>query len=706
MAEILSSIAAAILQWWIWILAPAIIILVWIRAAGERRAASHDVLLRALVAGEFALLVASAWFALSGPAGPRVAAVRPAPAPRDAPPAEWLAGARVQEASSPGPDPRRAAESATRWRLPSLVALRARLPWPAWASGILIAVYAAGCASGLRSLVREARRVSALRKTACPIDDPRIRAPIPCLACDDAPGVFLAGWRSPAILIASSLLDRLSGAQLCALVAHEIAHRVRRDIAWQLAARILALIAWPIVVNRMVLRRMRFTAEVLCDRLALDGTGDAESYASMLAEAASGRTVPLAAGASAKSFLRRRVEMVLGTSLGSARAGLSARAGVVFSVIALLALPVACMRVVKSDPQPAPVPVLVPPETGGGRPDEKLEPSPEVKAAQKALAESWIAQARTHYAAAEYENARACLREAFSTGALREQVVPLADGVAALGLGPAAPDEPLFGEPIEPFLLAYVRQRYGPFDVADPSVWVDEKAGVLVLDRPLIERIHAEILGPGEPDQAVSLRAEFLALAPDTARKIARSTGFSGEEEMRHTVVPIRTEGLGTAMEEAGTEIQRISAPCVTAWDRQQASILICDMVAYIGTYRLVTKGPATVADPVVSTVKSGIALEVLPVIEEGDAISIGLRATLAKLKGMNEVRIDLPNAAGVPIAVPDLETIVQTVAARLRLGEEVLLSLGELRSDEDAGPKVHWLRLKAERIAMPPEAE
>lgn len=101
-------------------------------------------------------------------------------------------------------------------------------------------------------------------------------------------------------------------------LAHELAHLARRDPAWQLAAGVIGALFFFQPLNILARRRIRESAENLCDDWAVRQTGSAVGLARCLAEVAEWvapgeRIVPegVAAMAEGGSPLLQRVERVL-----------------------------------------------------------------------------------------------------------------------------------------------------------------------------------------------------------------------------------------------------------------------------------------------------------------------------------------------------------------------------------------------------------
>ncbi|WP_343628951.1 M56 family metallopeptidase [Roseateles sp.] len=86
-------------------------------------------------------------------------------------------------------------------------------------------------------------------------------------------------WPSPLvapgaqICLPATLMRRLEAGQRVAVLAHEIAHLRRRDVAWRLAARLVAHVGWLQPLNRLALRRLDLLAELACDAWAAEEAG-------------------------------------------------------------------------------------------------------------------------------------------------------------------------------------------------------------------------------------------------------------------------------------------------------------------------------------------------------------------------------------------------------------------------------------------------
>ncbi|OWQ85232.1 hypothetical protein CDN99_22080 [Roseateles aquatilis] len=86
-------------------------------------------------------------------------------------------------------------------------------------------------------------------------------------------------WPSPLvapgaqICLPARLMRTLDPGQRVAVLAHEIAHLRRRDLAWRLGARLVAQLGWLQPLNRLALRRLDLLAELACDAWAASEAG-------------------------------------------------------------------------------------------------------------------------------------------------------------------------------------------------------------------------------------------------------------------------------------------------------------------------------------------------------------------------------------------------------------------------------------------------
>ncbi len=173
--------------------------------------------------------------------------------------------------------------------------------WSRWesAGSLLVAVWGLGaCVSLLRGW-RGAARLRRVRRSAEVVWDERLvglleelsgraglrRVPA-LLASDDVPVPFVHGVRRPAVILPRELLSESVGA-IRAVLIHELAHVLRRDLLVGRVQRIAAALYWwnPLVHRLNV--RLADSREELCDNHVVQQTGDPHEYARVLLESAS-----------------------------------------------------------------------------------------------------------------------------------------------------------------------------------------------------------------------------------------------------------------------------------------------------------------------------------------------------------------------------------------------------------------------------------
>ena len=99
-------------------------------------------------------------------------------------------------------------------------------------------------------------------------------------------------WR-PRILVPAALVERLTDAELRAVLFHEAAHFHRRDTLRALALRLLLLAFYYFPPLWIVTRKLRNTTELACDEWAVERGVPSDVYIRALA-----RTVQFGIGAS------------------------------------------------------------------------------------------------------------------------------------------------------------------------------------------------------------------------------------------------------------------------------------------------------------------------------------------------------------------------------------------------------------------------
>jgi beta-lactamase regulating signal transducer with metallopeptidase domain len=209
----------------------------------------------------------------------------------------------------------------------------------------------------------------------------------------------MVGWFRPVVLLPGSALTGLSGQQLEAVIAHELAHVQRLDPfvnLFQIAAETL-LFYHPAVW--WLSKRIRTERENCCDDVAIAVCGNALEYARALAAMAEWQSAPALAMAANRSPLAERVARLLGVSKldwGARSAGIAgSMLCLCASVLAGNALLGAQGNRVTADQSPAPVVQQVSPEDHGAaivvRPEKPLRksvPSPAAESSAMAQADA------------------------------------------------------------------------------------------------------------------------------------------------------------------------------------------------------------------------------------------------------------------------------------------------------------------------------
>ena len=209
-----------------------------------------------------------------------------------------------------------AATAPAGWRIAPGPAWEHALPWLVlvWVSGV--ALFSARLIGGWRVATR-LRRVAVApppaewrEALAALMARMRVSAPVRLLASSLAPVPTVVGWLRPVILAPVEMLTGTPPEQIRALLAHELAHILRRDYLVNILQSVAeaALFYHPAVW--WISERIRAEREACCDDLAVEATGDPLLYASALADLASRRRARLrlataADGGSLVSRIRR-----------------------------------------------------------------------------------------------------------------------------------------------------------------------------------------------------------------------------------------------------------------------------------------------------------------------------------------------------------------------------------------------------------------
>ena len=136
------------------------------------------------------------------------------------------------------------------------------------------------------------------------------------LTCSSRVPVPLAlGLSRPEICVPPKALAGLTDEQQEGMLAHELAHLVRRDPLWLVISHVLACVFFFQPLNWVARRRLREISEMLSDEWAVTRTGRPLSLAGCLAEvagwSAGRRSLPVPGMADRPSHLARRIRRLL-----------------------------------------------------------------------------------------------------------------------------------------------------------------------------------------------------------------------------------------------------------------------------------------------------------------------------------------------------------------------------------------------------------
>ena len=143
-------------------------------------------------------------------------------------------------------------------------------------AGLLVILWAAGAAWGAVSLLAGRRRLHRLCREPAGPEELRavaaslarvagVRRPPAVVESALVPTPLVAGWRAPVLVMPRGLAQRLGGAELRAVLLHELAHVRRRDYLVNLLQRIVEVALWFHPAVRLVSRELRIEREYCCD---------------------------------------------------------------------------------------------------------------------------------------------------------------------------------------------------------------------------------------------------------------------------------------------------------------------------------------------------------------------------------------------------------------------------------------------------------
>ena len=207
-------------------------------------------------------------------------------------------------------------------------------PWAAvvpWIVGVMVLGALLGLASVVVAFVALRRQLAGRRPLAegtlpTLLEGLRRRAgierPVRLTVAPRVQVPMAVGVLRPEIVVPIKAAQDLPPAHQESLLAHELAHVLRRDPAWRLVALLVERVFFFQPLNRLASRRVAQSAEYLCDDWAARNTRQPLALATCLTEIATwvARTGPVPATmAGPRSILGRRVQRLLQPARASAR---------------------------------------------------------------------------------------------------------------------------------------------------------------------------------------------------------------------------------------------------------------------------------------------------------------------------------------------------------------------------------------------------
>ena len=196
----------------------------------------------------------------------------------------------------------------------------------------------------------------------------QIRGVVRSCVVDTRTTPLLWGWRRPLVVVPRQLIDELSPQQLRSIVAHELAHLLRRDHWTNVFAFAVKVLLWWNPVVWWADRELRAAQELCCDAIAIDRcNANRRSYATTLLKALDFiQAEPLAPrqlapGMGSRVSILRRFEMIGETRLSYRLSR--------WTLLVLLALgiPLVCIPVRGQEEGPAVAATPAPSDAGVGR---------------------------------------------------------------------------------------------------------------------------------------------------------------------------------------------------------------------------------------------------------------------------------------------------------------------------------------------------
>ena len=177
-------------------------------------------------------------------------------------------------------------------------------------SMVLLVIWALGCAAVLLSWLLRWRQMRRVLAAARPLP---LAAPIPIIECQAALEPSLVGIRRPVVMLPRGLAQRLSEAEIRAVLEHELAHYRRRDNLTAAMHMVVQALFWFYPPVWWLGARLVAEREQACDEAVLAAGTCAEVYAEGILKVCRFFAQPggaCAAGASGAD-LKRRMEAIM-----------------------------------------------------------------------------------------------------------------------------------------------------------------------------------------------------------------------------------------------------------------------------------------------------------------------------------------------------------------------------------------------------------
>ena len=222
-------------------------------------------------------------------------------------------------------------------------------------TGVIVAVQAVHAVKLMRWL-RRAGSENALLAESCEdvASSLNVSGSVRSCVVDARTTPLLWGWHRPMVVVPRQLIEELSPVQLRGIIAHELAHLVRRDHWANAFVLLVKTLLWWNPVVWWADRELRAAQELCCDAIAIDRCKtNRRGYAATLLKALdfiqTEPTAPraLAAGMGSRASILRRFEMI-----GETRLSYKVSRWMLLMLLAL-AIPLVCIPVRGQGEDPA-----------------------------------------------------------------------------------------------------------------------------------------------------------------------------------------------------------------------------------------------------------------------------------------------------------------------------------------------------------------